>query len=65
MNQPQVQKLTKQQKIDVLRQTHQFLSTFDRVPGVLAQQWANLLQGIALVCDNITLYEVEEEQPKE
>jgi hypothetical protein len=61
MNQSQVQKLTKQQKVDVLKQTHQFLSTFDRVPGVLAQQWANMLQGIAVVCDNISLYETEEQ----
>jgi hypothetical protein len=59
-NQPQIQKLTKQQKIETLRQVHQFLSTFDRVPGILAQQWAQVLQAVALVCDNITLYDVDE-----
>lgn len=60
IQQPQVQKISKQQQVEVLKQVHQFLSNFDRVPGFLSNQWFQTLQAIALVCDNIALYDQEE-----
>ena len=62
MDQPQIQKLTKQQKVDALRQVHQFLSNFDRVPGFLANQWFQTIQAVALVCDNISLYDEDDKK---
>jgi hypothetical protein len=61
----QVQKLTRQQKIDILRNVYMFLMNFDRVPGALAKTWAETVQAVALVCDNISLYEAEEEKKDE
>jgi hypothetical protein len=53
-------KLTKQQKVETLRNIFMFLSNFDRVPGALAKNWADMLQSLAVIADNIAL----EEEPK-
>lgn len=45
--------LTANEEISVLRNVHTFLSNFDRVPGSLANQWAQTLDAIAIVANSL------------
>jgi hypothetical protein len=51
----QTQRLTKEQQAKILLDVHTFLSNFDRIPGALAAQFAKVLDGIAIVNNNIAL----------
>ena len=48
-------KLTKAQRINALQNAHRFFSEFDRVPGALAQTWAQAIDAIAIVCNDIII----------
>lgn len=45
--------LTASEEIAVLRNVHTFLSNFDRVPGSLANQWAQTLDAVAIVANSL------------
>ena len=45
--------LTSEQEIQALRNVHQFLSNFDRVPGFLSNKWAKALDAIAVVANSL------------
>jgi hypothetical protein len=45
--------LTAEQEIQALRNVHQFLSNFDRVPGFLSNKWAKALDAIAVVANSL------------
>lgn len=47
------QQLTSEQEIQTLRNVHTFLTNYDRVPGSLANQWAQVLDAIALVANSL------------
>lgn len=53
MNQENQQKLSKQQQLDMIKNIHQFLLTYERIPGFIALQWAQMLQSLELVFNNI------------
>jgi hypothetical protein len=46
-----VNNITQEQKITLLRHVHTFFSNFDRVPGSFAAQWANSLDALAVLCN--------------
>lgn len=48
-----LQKLTAEQEINALRSVHQFLSSFDRVPGALATTFGQALDTIAVVANSL------------
>jgi hypothetical protein len=45
--------LTAEQEIQALRNVHQFLSQFDRVPGFLTNKWSKALDAIAIVANSL------------
>jgi hypothetical protein len=45
--------LTSEQEIQALRSVHEFLSSFDRVPGFLANKWSQALDTIAIVANSL------------
>jgi len=45
--------LTKKQQAEVLTKVHNFLATYDRVPGIFAGQWSNTLEALAVVVSNL------------
>jgi hypothetical protein len=49
----EVRVLSKEEQLNVLVQIHQFLSNYDRVPGAFASQFAQVLEGLALVANSI------------
>lgn len=51
--QVKVEPLTQEQEINALRNVHTFLSSYDRVPGALANQWAQVLDAVALVANSL------------
>jgi hypothetical protein len=55
-----IQKLTADQEIQALRVAHQFFSTFDRVPGFLANQWSQALDAVAVVANSLIAKSVPE-----
>jgi hypothetical protein len=50
---PELPTLTAEQEIAALRSVHEFLSTFDRVPGFLANQWSQALDTVAVVANSL------------
>jgi len=50
---PQVQELTAEQEIQVLRQAHEFFGNFNAVPGFAASKWGQALDAIALVANSL------------
>lgn len=58
----EVRALTKEEQLDVLVKIHTFLSNYDRVPGAFASQFAQVLEGLALVANSVQL-EVRESAP--
>lgn len=59
MNQ-EVQKLSKEEQANALRQVYLFLSEFNGVPGKLATQWGKALDTVAVVVNNLMEETVEE-----
>lgn len=59
---PVAQKLTSTQEIEGLRAVHQFLSTFDRVPGNLTSTWSQVLNTVAAVANSLIAKAEETEQ---
>lgn len=49
----EVRALTKEEQLDVLVKIHTFLSNYDRVPGAFASQFAQVLEGLALVANSV------------
>lgn len=49
----EVKTLTKEEQLDVLVKIHTFLSNYDRVPGAFASQFAQVLEGLALVAHSV------------
>lgn len=45
--------MTLEQQIAILKSVHTFFSTFDRVPGLLASDWGNNLNALALVANSL------------
>lgn len=45
--------LTSEQEIQALRSVHEFLSSFDRVPGFLANKWSQALDTVAIVANSL------------
>jgi hypothetical protein len=45
--------LTSEQEIQALRSVHEFLSSFDRVPGFLASKWSQALDTVAIVANSL------------
>jgi len=45
--------LTSEQEIQALRSVHEFLSSFDRVPGFLANKYSQALDTIAIVANSL------------
>ena len=52
-SQTSIPTLTAEQEISALKAVHQFLSAFDRVPGALANQWAQALDTVAVVANSL------------
>lgn len=46
----------------VLRSVHNFLSSYDRVPGALALQWGNCLDALGLVINSLVVEEQKKAQ---
>lgn len=49
----EVKTLTKEEQLDVIVKIHNFLSNYDRVPGAFASQFAQVLEGLALVANSV------------
>lgn len=47
------QTLAPEQEVGALRKVHEFLSEFDRVPGSLSSQWAQMLDTVAVVANSL------------
>ncbi len=45
--------LTSEQEIQALRSVHEFLSSFDRVPGFLTNKWSQALDTVAIVANSL------------
>lgn len=45
--------LTKEEQLEILVKIHGFLSSYDRVPGAFASQFAQVLEGLALVANSV------------
>lgn len=46
--------LSKEEQLDVLVKIHNFLASYDRVPGAFASQFAQVLEGLALVAQSVS-----------
>lgn len=45
--------LSTEQEIQALRSVHEFLSSFDRVPGYLTNKWSQALDTVAIVANSL------------
>lgn len=50
---PEIPSLTAEQEINALRSVHEFLSSFDRVPGFLTNKWSQALDTVAVVANSL------------